>query len=334
MEPSIGIFAVLKVGVPNPVSMKLISSNRGNDNFLGSFVRKENEWYIYIDRFKDLALRDIEKITSEQIRLYDDMFPELDNSKFIVQENKLVRRKIFEISQKFYNGVFEIPGTVISPMAGLNSKYTVIGIKYPRSQSQKVTELIMNYIDNSRIDVSILYLDNEDDMEPFFLKLMKILGIKLNEYVLIKTVWNMDDMNMLHENHGIFQNDMTFEPKICDPDNPGLIATINKEKYKGKVMGNAPFSIVGDFENNYVVEFKLGSKWFKDFYNDIIHPMGGEFYYWGHSNGKGILENYYVIRKDNLSTFMNGLRKHWNEKSRAEHRNMIERVENLDNITI
>ncbi len=331
-EPFVGKYAVIKVGVPNPIPTKLVTANKRRINFLGSFVRNDNEWYIYTDRFKDLAFSDIEKVANDLIKLYDDMFPELDNSKFIIRENKLIRRKIFEISQKFYNDVFKVPGTVISPMAGLNSDYTVIGIKYPQSQSHSITELIMDYVKNSRIDISLIQIDMEDKNYPLFLKLMKLLEIELNEYVLIKTIWQMDYENILNENQGVFQNEMIFEPKIFDPNNPGLVGSVINSNGNQKIKGTSPFDIVENFGDNYLVQFDLKSNWFRDFYNDIIHPIGGEFYYWGYSNGKNVVENYYVIRRDNLGIFMNGLRKHWNEKSRANHHNIIESVIGLEKL--
>ncbi len=244
-------------------------------------------------------------------------------------ENKIIRRGLTAASNDFLDTLANTEGVIIYSVALMGLNDTIIGIKFPESVSLKVSDLILNYINSAPFDVEILKMEkeNDDDMPSFF-KFHNLVKFDYSKLILIKTRWEMISEEVKDQNEGIFLNEMKFTIKLFDPESAPIIGEFPSDVSPKDVKGNSKFKIIGG-NTGKIVEFDIKSKWFHDFYEDVIKPTSGPFFYWGYSDGKGNIDNYYIIPERNQVLFLKGLKKHWSEPSRANHKNMIMIIENL-----
>ncbi len=149
-----------------------------------------------------------------------------------------------------------------------------------------------------------------------------------NDLELIKTVWKMRRVELRNDVAGVFQNRGIFRPKYFDSVSANLIGNIIGEKIKG----NSDYKIYDDNNNEKKVEFEVSSYWFGDFFRNVIKTYMGSFYYWSFSDGKGKLENYFIINGKMKNEFLSGLLSHWKEPRRMKHHNSIEYIKKLNKI--
>ncbi|MGC8655776.1 MAG: hypothetical protein ACP5TG_04690 [Thermoplasmata archaeon] len=336
-EPKDGYISIFKGSIPNTVPSKykdIIFERGKSDYFTGGLIRREGEWYIYIDKLKFLPDDDILKIVDGLKDEYRKLLKNESDDQFIEKEGKFLRRKLLKTTNDFFNRVVNLPGGVLYSFVMLGEHDTLFAYKFPEKVSSEVTSLLMEYITNTPVQVDLLFLAKETSYsEPSFFKLMKSFRLDYSKFILIKTEWRMTEEELKNENRGIFQNEMSFKPKYFDPDTKGLIGRMVAELKSEEIKGNVDKIILeGKGSNTKLVEFELKSKWFSDIYNDVLYPTGGSFFYWGYSNGKGIIENYYIIPGRNQIEFLKGLKKHWSEPSRAKHTNTITLVQNVEEV--
>ncbi len=334
-EPKDGYFAIIRIVTPNPIPSKYRDTiyDRGkSDYFLGSLIKKEGEWYIYINKLKSLPDDEILRIVKELKDNYVRIMPDKVNDEFIIKEGKLLRRRITSTTKDFFNLLLNQSGSLVYSVTELGENDTLMAFKFPDTSSIETASILLDYIINAPFQIDILYLENENlYREPSFFKLLKSFRIDYKEFILIKTEWKMTEEELINENGGIFQNEMSFKPKYFDPDTNGLVGKMIAETKSVDIKGRVGKKIIEEMNGNAVlVEFEIKSKWFSDIYQDVLYPIGGPFFYWGYSDGKGILENYYVIPAGNQIDFLKGLKKHWSEPSRAKHTNTITLVQNID----
>ncbi len=326
-EQKNGDVLVLKIGVGNPVPSKyndLIFDNGFSDHFGASLLRKDGKWFVYSGKFKFLPLFEVKQLVnhmnSEYINEGIDASIEIDG--------KAIRRMVACESAEFLNSLAETDGVVIYSVVLFGLEDTLITIKYPESVATQVSELLLNYTDSAKFSVEILSLTREENNSiPSFFKFHNLIKFNYSNLVLVQTRWIMSEEEMKNENLGIFQNQMAFQYKYFDPESSNIVGEFNSNINEKDIRSNADFKILED-KKDRLVEFKVKSKYFTDFYNNIINPMNGPFFYWGYSNGKGTLE----IPSRDQNEFLKGINNHWSEPSRAKHRNMIMRVENIGDI--
>ncbi len=340
-EPKDGYILIFKVPISNPVPSKykdIIFEWGKSDYFTGGLIRREGEWYIYIDKLKflpdDEILKIVDVMNNEYRELLKDELQDELHDQFIEKEGKFLRRKLLKTIKDFFNGVVNLPGGVLYSFVMLGEHNTLFAYKFPEKVSPEVNSLLMEYLTKTPLQVDLLFLAKESSYsEPSFFKLMKSFRLDYSKFVLIKTEWRMTEDELKNENGGIFQNEMSFKPKYFDPDTEGLIGRMVAELKSEEIKGNVDKIIIEENgSNTTLVEFKLKSKWFSDIYNDVLYPTGGSFFYWGYSNGKGILENYYIIPRRNQIEFLRGLKKHWSKPSRAKHTNTITLVQSVKEV--
>ena len=336
-EPKDGYLIIARANIPNPIPSKYkdIIYERGKaDYFTGGLIRKNGEWYIYIDKLKFLPQDEILKVVDELKDSYKKLMPTATADEFIKIEGKLLRRKLMKTTDNFFNNVINFPGTIVYSLIMLGEHNTIFAIKVPQEFLSDVSSLLMEFILDSRFQLDVSLLDNENSFpEPSFIKFIKSFRLDYSKFILIKTEWKMTEEELMNENRGIFQNEMSFKPKYFDTDDEGLVGRMVAELKSEDIKGNVNKVIIeGKGKNTKLVEFDLKSKWFSDIYNDILYPMGGSFFYWGYSDGRGTLENYYIIPARNQMEFLKGLKKHWSEPSRVKHINAISYVNNLGEV--
>jgi len=336
-EPNDGYLIIARINVPFPIPSKykdIIYEKGKADHFTGSLIRKNEEWYIYIDKLKFLPQDDILKVIDGLKISYKKVMPNVNVDEFIKIEGKLLRRKIVEKTENFFNNIINLPGTIVYSLVMLGEKDTLYAIKFPEKFLSDVSSILMDFILDSPLRVDVLLLNKENYFpEPSFIKLIKSFKLDYSKYTLIKTEWKMTEEELRNENRGIFQNEMSFKPKYFGMEAEGLVGRMVAELKSEDIKGNVNKAIIeGNGKNAQLVEFDLKSKWFHDIYNDVLYPMGGSFFYWGYSDGRGTLENYYIIPARNQMEFLKGLKKHWSEPSRVKHINTISYVNNLGEV--
>lgn len=331
-EPTDGYFMVLRVLNNTPIPQRyhnIVFDGEKSDHFGAGLVRNNGEWFLLIDKFRSLPKNEIMSIR-------DSMNADLGkraNKTMVEIDEKTLRRRFDDSSNKFLNGIAQTPGAIIYTVALVGLNDFLLAFKYPESSTDYVDKLYFDFIDSSNFKIEVVTLGQEKGNDiPSFFRFHNLIKIDYDNLVLIKTVWRMSDEEMKVENRGIFQNEMVFKPKYFDPESSPIYGQLVAEVGRDKIKGNAEFEIVSRTESGKVVEFKFYSKWFNDFYKDVIASINGPFFYWGYSDGENELENYYVLPVRNETEFLKGLKKHWSEHSRAKHVNMIVSVENLKDI--
>jgi len=103
-EPNDSYLIKGRINISSPISSKYkdIIYERGKaDHFTGSLIRKNGEWYIYIDKLKFLPQDDILKVIDRLKISYKKVMPNANVDEFIKIEGKLLRRKGFGKNGKF-----------------------------------------------------------------------------------------------------------------------------------------------------------------------------------------------------------------------------------------
>ncbi|MGC9294454.1 MAG: hypothetical protein ACP5E8_04175 [Thermoplasmata archaeon] len=331
-EPNDGYFMVLKIHIENPIPERfqgVIFDNGKSDHFGVGLVRINKRWFLFIDKLKFLPNKELNVI----IDFMNSEFEKSGNDIMVELEGKAIKRGVTKASNQFLNGLAETEGVIIYSVALMGQHDVLIAIKYPETVASAVDDLYFEYINSVNYNVEIVTLEKEHEGDiPSFFKFHNIINIDYSRLLMIKTVWNMKMDESRNENEGIFQNEMTFKPKFFDPESSPLYGEIVANLKEKEIKGRAEFKIISNSEEGRLIEFRIKSKWFYDFYNDVVRPLNGPFFYWGYSNGKNVHENYYIIPIRNEIEFLKGISKHWGEQSRAHHNNVITYVEPLNEV--
>lgn len=327
-EPSNDFLCVIETFIPNPIPEKyrdLVYSGPGTLLSAG-LANEGNKWSLFLNQFKHLNPHELSEIVTKM----NNEFTRKGFGALARLRDGIIVVDVSEEVNDLLNSLAEIKGVVIYSFSLLGSSNTLYAFKYPDSSSETVTKLVMDRIVLSRIPMDILSLDNDrDERIPGFFRFNQFGNIDLTKLILIKTEWNLNDEELKLETGGIFQNEMTFIPKYLAMDTPAIFANLHNRTEKSGIGGDAPFTIIqeGDYAKDVIFEYR--SKWFHDFFRDVISNINGSFFYWGYSNGKGAVNNFYIMNKSMEWEFLVGLRKHWNEKSRSKHVNKVVFVKNL-----
>ncbi|EQD26511.1 hypothetical protein B1A_21857, partial [mine drainage metagenome] len=98
---------------------------------------------------------------------------------------------------------------------------------------------------------------------------------------------------------------------------------------KGDVFGNVNFQ--ADEGDTNVVEISVKSKFFSDFYRNVIKNYSGMLYF-GLKCDKTQLISYYAVEKHAKVAFLNGLQEHWERQARKHHSNCLIEITDLGSI--
>lgn len=146
--------------------------------------------------------------------------------------------------------------------------------------------------------------------------------IPQSKFLHIKTKWKMSVNDVKDSVMGILSNRMVFTPKVfCSEWSPIVGVVLDHE-----VHGRSEYTVVTKSDNKFVIEFNAYSKWFKDFFKNVLARNVGPFIYWGRSDGKETLINNFIIFSESEPDFLGGLRNHWLEETRKKHKNSIIKI--------
>jgi len=330
-EPHLSYFMTLKINIKNPISDRFKDTTFDEglpDHFLAGRVRENREWFLYIDKLKILSKSDLESFAHYLSAEYQ----KLGFGITVKLENKAIKRTIASLSNDYFNNLAETEGVYHYNSALLGLSDTIIGIRFAEGSALRVSEITLEFINSAPFNVEILRLEKEvEGGIPAFIKLLNDMKYDFSKLIMIQTRWISTEEELNRENNGIFLNEMKFTIKLFDPESAPIIGEFSSDVSPHDVKGNAKFKIIGG-NTGKIVEFDIKSKWFHDFYEDVVKPISGPFFYWGYSDGKGNIDSYYIIPERNQVLFLKGLKKHWSEPSRANHKNIILKVENMKEI--
>jgi len=225
------------------------------------------------------------------------------------------------------NQISSLSGTMIQHEAILKQEGFTIFIETVDRSLEPTLDLIRNVKDSINIIINVNKVPEEEMEIPQCIEFLKQNG-DYDDLELIKTIWKMRRVELMNDIAGIFLNEGTFRPKYFDSVSANLIGNIKGETVKGR----SNFTLYYKKNNEQAVEFEVSSYWFGDFFRNVIRTYMGSFYYWSYSDGKGTLENYFIINGKMKSEFLSGLLSHWKEPRRIKHHNYIEYIKKLKKI--
>lgn len=329
-EPKIGNYMILRFHIKNYIPAKyhnLIYNDGRQDHFGAALIKIDEHWYFYIDKLKTLPLSDLEEIKN----IFNENYQNLGSKTYLDREMKMLIREVSNATSTFLNSLAHIDGVIIASIALIGDDDILIAIKYTDSSAFEVSKLFLQFVESSPFNVDLLDTGKEDRI-PLFFKFYNSIKTDYSLLLLIETVWKMKEEEIKDENKGVFLNQMVFEPRNFGPEVAPIISTLPTSAMDKNIRGDAEFKVLSHQDEETIVEFYFESRWFDDFYNNVVKPINGSFYYWGYADGQSHLHNYYVLPVRNETQFIKGLKNHWNEPSRAKHENAIIRVQNLRDI--
>ncbi len=223
-------------------------------------------------------------------------------------------RKVYPTDKldDIFSNFLAIPGSILSTLSVLREGRLTFFIYIPKNRADIINSLFSNTKD-SFPHMSYELLDH------FIISdLLKENDIN-DSFVHIRTNWKMGPNDSVKSVMGILQNRMIFTPKVFCSDSSPIIGLLLDKEIKGK----ANYRISMEDRNSMLVEFNVFSRWFKDFYENIISKNSGPFIYWGNSDGFRNLYNNFLVLSKSVNPFLIGLRNHWKEQARKGHKNSI-----------
>lgn len=218
----------------------------------------------------------------------------------------------------FHDEINSIPGCRFSPNILRVDGDVYITIEFHRSSRIKVGESVLNFLGSEHLfRKELVYHGNRNNDLPFILQLYSKSEKGLEDLFVIQTVWNLENEDLRLQNNGIFQNRGTFIPKsYSNSEYDHLIFKADSDK----LLGDGLAEIVDRKENLFEVRIK--SKWFTDFYNEIIRRYSGPVFATMTVTEKDLATTY-VIERAQQSQFLTGLKNFWMKPARVSHRNYI-----------
>ncbi|MHB8371928.1 MAG: hypothetical protein ACYDAO_02155 [Thermoplasmataceae archaeon] len=236
----------------------------------------------------------------------------------------IMRIAIPELQGEFYEDINNIPGCRVSPVTLQSQGSVYISIEYPEIQTKFISKRILKFLNEDiPYERSIVFMGRYENNLPYLVNLFFHIGNDLSNISLIKTRWIFGENEIKYENQGIFQNIGKFVPKkYDDTESDQLIWRIKK----GEVYGDVNFQ--ADEGETKVVEINVKSKFFSDFYRNVIKNYSGMLYF-GLKCEKNQLISYYAVEKHSKVAFLHGLQEHWERQARKNHKNCLMEITDL-----
>ncbi|MCL4412961.1 MAG: hypothetical protein M1526_06385 [Candidatus Thermoplasmatota archaeon] len=331
-EPYMDNLCIFKVDYHNQVSQKykgMIFGDTSSHYYAGGLVREKNDWAIYINQYIALPLDEIDLI----VKKMNSEYSAKGYNENVTLEGKFIVRRLSSELNDFLDSLIRTPGVIVYSIVMLGENDTLFAFKYSNTEAEAVTKLLTEPMSHQSLGFEVLYINDERlGKLPGFFKFASYVSLNFSDFVLVSTKWEISPDNIKNQNEGIFQNEMYFKPKFfgesLSPIYGQLVTAVKGEEIKG----NSKFRLVGKRDEGKNVEFDVRSYWFNDFYNKVIRNINGAFTYWGYCDGKGEVDNYYVIYENVLRDFLLGIKMLWGAEARMNHYNYITTVSNLDSV--
>lgn len=308
--------AVLKVHAVNPRFVNIGDMRTGEKDHFHIMGRENGRWFFY--------RRVEQKMTEKEIETLKEYTEKMGMTYDIAPSTNIMRVGVPEPQGKFYNEVNNIAGCRVSPVTFQSLGDVYFCIEFPENRVEEVSDKILDYLNSDlRYRTSVIYMGPQQDGIPYLLNLYSSSGNSLHDLTLVKTRWLFNDNEAMNENEGVFQNVGEFVPKkFVDDETDELLWRLRSREVKGK----AQIDMVD--EDDLIVEMKVRSRFFSDFYRSVVREYCGTVFYGVKCDESG-LTNYYIVEKRAQQIFLRGLQKHWNLEGRRHHFNYLLEVSDL-----
>lgn len=234
-------------------------------------------------------------------------------------QNGVLEMELPSFLLPFENEIDSIPGCRISPNLLRIKGDVYIAVEYHDTVSERVGKTLMNFISKNHIfKKELVYTGKQTHGVPYILGLYRDNGNSLDNLFMISTVWEFKGDQIVYQNQGVFQNTGNYVPKcfvngkkdklIFKTENPG-------------VLGNLEYDSVD--ENEHIVEINVSSRFFSDFYNEVIRKYSGPIFCQMEVS-KTRQTSYYIVEMSHQTLFLTGLLNNWKKEARADHVNYID----------
>lgn len=241
--------------------------------------------------------------------------------------NGVLKMELPSFLMPFYNEIDSLPGCRIYPNLLRIGGDVYICIEYHGSVSKQISRIAMEFLAEDHLfRKELIYSGPQEEKLPYLLGLYRDSGNSLEDFIVIKTVWEFDPADLRNQNQGVFQNTGSYIPKCFVHDSTDrLIFRKNREQ----ILGNAPYAVVDQSER--IVEFEVVSKFYSDFYNEIISRYCGPIFM--HMEVTPTKQfTYHIIEKKQEAAFIKGMAHHWKQNARSSHVNYIDVAESLPSL--
>lgn len=227
----------------------------------------------------------------------------------------------------FVEKINAIPGCRISPNLLRIGGDVYFYIEFHNSSNSSVSNEIMAFMSKEHLfEKELVYAGNQDNGIPYILKMYRDFGNSLNDLFMITTVWEFTNGQEEYQNQGVFQNQGNYVPKaFVDGFSDKLIFKMKKRE----ILGNSEHRLVDESDN--LVEFSVTSRFFSDFYSEIIKNYSGPIFCHMEVAEKKHISHYLIERKRQVP-FIKGLLNNWKRDARADHTNYIYSAESLESV--
>jgi hypothetical protein len=308
--------AILELHAVQPKFLKIGEMRVGERDRFHVIGREGGKWFFY--------RRLTQQLTYEEKNLLMEQSSSLKMTLDPFSPSNIIRMSVPDFQGQFYDDINDIPGCRVSPITLQNAGNVYVSIEFHESQSQKVSDLILDFIMRDEpYERNIVHYGLNPDNLPYLLNLYLSLGNSPNNLALVKTRWIIDKEIIAKENQGIFQNSGTFIPKqFVDDESDELIWRMNQPVIKGDAL----HTVVD--ESDHLVEINVKSRFFSDFHANIIRSYSGAIFF-GLKCEENVLNNYFIVERHALERFLEGLNRHWNLLERRHHSNYLVEVADL-----
>lgn len=242
-------------------------------------------------------------------------------------ENGILEMELPRFLNPFVEMINNMPGCRVAPNMLRIKGDVYLSVEYPESFTRQISKIILEFLSTDHLFQKVLvYTGSVVTGIPILLRLYQEAGNTLTNFRMITTSWEFDQKNIFDENEGVFSNTGSFLPKSFGNVNEDHLIF---RKNKDEVTGKAPHTVV-DAENK-IVEFKVSSKFYSDYFNQVVKKYSGPVFMHLTVTEKK-LTTFNIIDVSHQDLFLRGLKKHWSLESRKNHINYIESVEYLEDV--
>ncbi len=308
--------AVLELLGVQPKFLKIGDMRIGEQDHFHVIGKERGIWFLY--------RRITQQLTDEEKKMLVERISSINMTFDPYSTSNIIRMSIPDVQGQFYDDINNLPGCRVSPITLQNAGNVYVSIEFHESQSQKVSDLILDFImKDAPYDRNLVHYGLNPGDLPYLLNLYTSLGNAPSNLALVKTRWVLDKETIASENHGIFQNSGIFIPKqFADDESDKLIWRMDQPGIKVDAL----HTVIDDFE--HLVEMSVKSRFFSDFYANVIRSYCGATFF-GIKCEENTLNNYFIVERHALERFLEGLNRHWNLPARRHHYNYLVEVTDL-----
>ncbi|MHB1709255.1 MAG: hypothetical protein ACYCT2_07260 [Thermoplasmataceae archaeon] len=302
--------AVLKLRGVIPKSLTIGEMRIGEKDHFHVIGREKGVWFFY---------RRIEqKLTANEIKSLQEYSRKIGVVYDVTLSADIMKMEIPKLQGEFYDEINDITGCRVSPVTFQSGGNVFISIEFPANRAEKISDKILDYVNaDYPYGRDVIYAGPKEGEMPYLLNLYSSMGNSLHDLTFVKTRWSFMENEVTTENEGIFQNTGEFIPKQFVDDETDELIWRTKSK---TVAGRTQFNMVD--EEELIVEMKVRSRFFSDFYGSIIREYCGAIFSGFKCDEKGVT-SYYIVEKRAQQAFLRGLQKHWNLEGRRHHSNCL-----------